>query len=89
MIAERIFREVNVFQEENIKELLVQEAIKNIPFQLLKDRKTCSKEHRLIIIKKVLNKYFNVRLHYASKCIFPEESKIRSKNTKIVLFKNQ
>lgn len=63
--------------------------MQRIPLYILDNKENCTGNHKKFITKKILNKFFDVRLHHESTYNFPEEIGIRAKNTKIVLFKNQ
>ncbi|KYN12118.1 THAP domain-containing protein 9, partial [Trachymyrmex cornetzi] len=89
LIAERTFREIEIYETENVKNVLIEKTMERIPLYILDNKENCTGNHRKFITKKILNMFFDVRLHYESTCNFPEEVRIRSKNTKLILFKSQ
>lgn len=89
LIAERTLRETEIFKIENVKNVLIEKTMQRIPLYILSNNENCSRNHQKLLTKKILNKFLDVRLNHESTYNFPEEIRIRAKNTKIVLFKNQ
>lgn len=89
LIAEQIIKEIKVFELEDVKKILLKKAMKKISSWVLDNKENCLENHRTLLITNILNKFFEIRLHYESTQEFPEEIRIRAKNTKVILFKNQ
>ena len=63
--------------------------MKKISSWTLDNKENCLGNHRTLLTKNILNNFFEIHLHHESTQEFPEETRIRAKNTKVILFKNQ
>ena len=91
-IAEQCFRSQSqkFFKPDTeIMSSLIETTLSHIPCAILNNTENCLGNHRRPLLFKVLKKYFTIRLHHVCTIESEENSRIRSKHTKLVLFNNQ
>lgn len=102
--AEKFFRFFNkttgiysTAAKTKLIETLISNAIKNLPvyiFECFGDHlfeEDPLEGHCMTLVKSILRHYFNIRIHYeiSKKLDLNKKNRIRSVNTKLILFKNQ
>jgi len=95
LIAEKVFRtHCNLLNARNIIPKLLIKTIAIIPSNVFKNNthlydQSPLADHRRQLLKIILTKYFNLRLHHEGSSRKNEIIKIRSLYTKFILHKNQ
>lgn len=95
-LAENIFKKhllrgKSFFAGKNIMLQLLSSTLKSCQSVFTEDhfnRQPLVGNHRILLIKAITTRYFEIRIHHATKKFEPEV-KIRNMNTKLVLFKGQ
>ena len=97
-IKENIFRIIQAAEKitsKNVLELYTADSMKKVnvnTFSTLNDHITNQNifdNHAILLLKSVLLKYFRIRLNHAAKSITAslQTNRVRSKNTKLIIFK--
>lgn len=95
-VAEKIFRQhankgITFFAEKNIMPQLILASLKlcqGVFSEIHFENQPFVGNHRIPLIKAILMRYFELRIHHATKALEPKD-KIRNVHTKLVLFKGQ
>jgi len=94
-IAEKTFREnMSILSERNILHTLLVKTMRKVPNNIFSNTshlfdQSYLNDHRLQLIKLILNKYFKSRCTYYGNSKNVNVKRIRSKFTKLILFKSQ
>jgi len=94
-IAEKTFREnMSILSERNILNTLLVKTVRKVPSNIFSNTshlfdQSYLNDHRLQLIKIILNKYFKSRCIHYSNSKNANVKRIRSKFTKLILFKSQ
>jgi len=94
-IAEKTFREnMSIISERNILYTLLVKTVRKVPSNIFSDTshlfdRSCLNDHRLQLIKIIINKYFKPRCTHYGISKNANVERIRDKFTKLILFKSQ